>query len=479
MRYERFNFSDEFQDAILKCLILKPDKFGRVGEVLHPSFFHGTEAMEVCYAIKEYEEEFGKFPNFTTLANYMFNRKKKLNPKEAERMVDYIKQIGQADISDWEYIRSVSVKFARERAIYHALNEVAKNQIAPTKEMDPVVMMEKAMNVGSELEDDGIELGEDGADVIRETATKPTGIWPGFTYLDDVWRYGWQPGWLVTVLAPPKRYKTTFCLNIALNIVQTQPHHDVLYYACEIDQKLACMRTIYALTELTEEDLMSKGPEKMAAEFTRVWRSRVKSRLWFMHYPSKTANVNMIKRHAKRVIAQYGLTPKAIVIDYAETVRPNQQKKDTPDWRQSADVYTDARAMGEELNCVMIMPDRCNRDTVGKKVPNMKSFQGSFEKAGIVDVALGLCATGIEHSQNLLRVFVFLNRHGAQYQHFHGIIDPPRYTITLKGFGEEVDPDGEEQADEKTKVRRGGGKSTKLIDSDDEGVDALGERRKV
>ena len=45
-----------------------------------------------------------------------------------------------------------------------------------------------------------------------------------------------------------------------------------------------------------------------------------------------------------------------------------------------ADVYTEARAMGSELGCCVIMPDRCTRDTVSLPVPSMQSFQGAFEK---------------------------------------------------------------------------------------------------
>jgi len=61
----------------------------------------------------------------------------------------------------------------------------------------------------------------------------------------------------------------------------------------------------------------------------------------------------------------------------------------------------------------------------------MTAFQGAFEKAGIVDVALGLCATDEERLANTLRVFTILNRHGPQFQHIRGRVDPARYKIEL------------------------------------------------
>jgi hypothetical protein len=126
------------------------------------------------------------------------------------------------------------------------------------------------------------------------------------------------------------------------------------------------------------------------------------------------------------------LQPKAIIIDYAETVRPDSVDKKAPDWRQQADIYTQARAIGSELGCCIIMPDRCTRETVGKQVPSMKSFQGSFEKAGIVDAAIGLCSTDREYHQNRIRYFVFLNRHGEAYKHYDGSVDPSRMRMTVE-----------------------------------------------
>jgi hypothetical protein len=70
----------------------------------------------------------------------------------------------------------------------------------------------------------------------------------------------------------------------------------------------------------------------------------------------------------------------------------------------------------------------------------MQSFQGAFEKAGIVDIAIGLCATEAELKNNVIRLFVFLNRHGPALQHFQGAVDASAYRMEiLKEL--EYDPD--------------------------------------
>jgi hypothetical protein len=75
----------------------------------------------------------------------------------------------------------------------------------------------------------------------------------------------------------------------------------------------------------------------------------------------------------------------------------------------------------------------------------MKSFQGAFEKAGIVDAAIGLCSTDDEYLQHRLRYFVFLNRHGDAYKHFDGKVDPERMKLTVD---KEIDFKPDEDEDE-------------------------------
>lgn len=161
---------------------------------------------------------------------------------------------------------------------------------------------------------------------------------------------------------------------------------------------------------------------------------------------ARNKSENQNRNHAKQVIKTYDLKPRAVVIDYAETVRPDTVDKKAPDWRQQADIYTQARALGAELGCCVIMPDRCNRETVGRKVPNMKSFQGAFEKAGIVDIAIGLCATEDEYKHDRMRYFVFLNRHGEAFKHYDGTVDPARMQMTVGGEIE-YKPDDEEDGE--------------------------------
>lgn len=436
---QKYNFSQDFQDAILACLIKYPKDFYAFGEIIKPSYFTGSAAVEVAHRLIEYREKYGKYPNFTTLGNYTFTKLERSSSEAATETLEYVKKLATTDTSDKKAILDLSIRFAKERAIYAGVRKIHTAQMeGKMDKMDPVEIMQTAMAVGTNYDDLGLSLYHHSDRILDMVGNREYGVRTGFGLFDKLWKFGWAPGWLIVLLAPPKRFKTCTAINLALSIACFQDA-DVLYYACEISQELAAFRALTCLTGWTQDEFFeTKEKGKMVAK--EKMREKLFGTIWFKGYPSKSTTISEIKAHARQVISIYDLKPRAIVIDYAETVRPSAVDKTASDWRQQADIYTQARAMGAELGCCVIMPDRCNRETVGKKVPNMKSFQGAFEKAGIVDIAIGLCATDAEYKQDRLRYFVFLNRHGEAYKHYSGKVDPARMQITVD---EEIvyDPD--------------------------------------
>ena len=789
MRWETYNFTPDFQDAIFACLIRHPEEFFAFGEIVKPAYFSGPAASELMFRYIEYRKKYGEYPNFSTLGNFAFHKASVVNVDHAKETLDYVEKLSKIDTSQRKAIVDLSLRFAKERAVYDAIRKIHAAQTEGKMDgVDPVKIMQDAVAVGTNYNDLGISLYHDIPEFVRKSMSRREGVMPGYPAFEQLWPTGWGPGWLVVLLAPPKRYKcespdteilmydgttkkmkdmlpgdcvmgddstprqilscgrghgpmyrvtqangdsytvthdhilcvkrsndsvpvgrfsdryhlgqimeitaedyankptwfkrtwkgykvgvnfpaadvpvdayflglwlgdgskstpsisvgdsdpeirqflfeyvasvgltvneyrrkthctqlsltsglrrknsllnklralgvtdqkhvpfiykknsrevrlrllaglidsdgnytnnrglifvntdeqlckdtcwiarslgfksfvrrvktrctvnskhvystayrtyiqgpiskiptkvtrkrgvdsakaterttikvepigeqewcgieidgnrrylhgdftvthnTAFAINLALNIVKSQDA-DVLYYACEISQELAAMRALYNITGWKQEDFVDRTEKGIVVAELAV-KKALWGNLWFKSYPSKSVTISEIKSHAHQVIDLYDLNPKAIVIDYAETVRPDKVDKDMPDWRQQADIYTQARALGAEFGCCVIMPDRCNRETVGKRVPSMKSFQGSFEKAGIVDAAIGLCSTDEEYKHDRVRYFVFLNRHGESYKHYEGSVDPERMRMTV---GQEIDYTPEDEED--------------------------------
>lgn len=469
MAWEEYNFSNEFQNAILACMVRYPDEFWSFGDIMKAQYFNGADACEVAFALKDYVEEFGKYPNFSTLMNWVYQKFERSNADKASQLVDYVQALIDLDTSDWQGIRKLMIKFAKERSLFAALRKIHAAQMeGKGDEVDPVKEVEEALIVGEDVRKLGIDAVNNYEQVIRNTTNVSYGVATGYNLLDDIWKTGWGPGWLIVPLAPPKSYKTTFCINLALNMAGSKVGEDVIYYACEIDEELAAMRAYYNITGKSSDNLFEMGVEKFIQEAKKGIETRLTGNLWFKSFPSKTASIFEIEQHARYLCQQKGLKPKAIFIDYAETVRPSLVGKNVPDSRQQADIYIAARAMGKKLGAAIIMPDRCNKETVGRNVPSMTSFQGSFEKAGAVDAAVGICFTDEERLQNRVRYFIFLNRHGPQLIQFEGRVDPELMRMTIdKKIG--YTPDEETEPGQK----RSRGRISKQKASLEKTIDAM------
>lgn len=430
MAIEKFNFSSDFQDMLLAALCRNPEEFSGINTILEYKYFSGLNAATTAQLILEYYKEYQVFPSFTALGQLAIEKTKQLAGTEfTTDLMDYVHKLSELTIRDVSYLKQAIVRFATERALLIAASEVVATVREGKEPQGVIEKFQSAIAIGQQLQHFGYDIREDAAEIMDKLLDESWGTFTGFDLIDrTVWKHGMKPGWLIVPLAPPKRYKTAFCLNLALNVCGPEIGGDVVYYACEINEELAAMRTYLRLTQKTEDELHS-DPMAFAEELARGFEKFLVGRLFIKHFPAKTATISDIRAHLKALVATKGYVPKMIVIDYAETILPPDAKQ--PPARQQSDIYTGARHLADEFGCVVILPDRCNRETVDKPVPSMTSFQGAFEKAGIVDGGIGLCQTDDEYHQGVIRFFLFLNRHGEAGLHFRGKVDAARMTITV------------------------------------------------
>lgn len=448
---DKFVLTTEFQDLVLACLLRHPGDMLKYDRVLDPKYFSGVYATEIARVSLKYIEKYDRTPSWEVLGQLTEDAAHRLGEdrESAQRETqEYIRKLKELDTGDIDYVAQRTVEFARTRAVINAIKKSA-SALQDAEEHDHVKAFEDALAVGLDIDDLGVLLNEDAEWIVDQVTSHEFGIGTGFPLLDSVWRNGMGEGWLVVPLAPPKCFKTGFCINVANNVASQSIGEDVIYYTCEISQTLGAARSMTALSGIPSNQ-MYDNPER----FKRSVRTRIDEHLvgniLFKEFPAKTATMRDLESHYKIACKQYGLNPRLVVIDYADTMRPMDAGQS--EHKQQANIYTDARAFATRHKFTCLMPDRCTADTVGKAVPNLKSFQGAFEKGGIVDAALGLCQTEEERINGIMRYFYFVNRHGEQFKQFIGTVDPETMLMTVDDEVEYV-PD-EDQAATTTGRRR-------------------------
>lgn len=434
--YEQYNYPEDYQDAILACLVAHPEKFMPYAGIFNSAYFTGVQRIATARALFNYWRKHGRFPSWDILSQIVYDAiARTAEEKDKETISDFVKKLRTMDTGDANDVADHCIGWARRRALYLAIDHAAaKFQEGDIPQDGFIPMFEEALKVGQNLEDLGYIIGpgdnNDIAKVIQAYTTEGYALSSGFHLLDSCFpARGFEPGWLVSILAPPKRFKTTFCINMALNFAaQGRP---VFYYPCEITQELASVRTLSRLTDRSI-DFIRENPKGFTQLAQEQAREIMGADLLIKGYPSKGATIaGDIRAHAKTSQQQLQLNPSAIFIDFAETVRSTSDPKRTSEHRQQGEIYIEARALAAEMKCPVFLPDRCNRESAEMTVPTMTSFQGSFEKAGIVDVGIGLCASEQEAQMNTIRYFIFLNRHGEASQHFRGSVEPQTYRMTM------------------------------------------------
>jgi replicative DNA helicase len=430
MALEQYNFSSDFQDMLLAAMVRYPDKFVGLQSCLSFSYFTGLNTITTAKLILDYAKKYNVFPSFTVLGQLAYdNSKKSLSEDFNHDLVQYVQMLSEMDVRDVDYLQSQVINFARERAILIEITQTAKNIQEGKDHSDLIDRFQKALTIGVDLTSLGMDAKED-ADTALDMILNPKyGVPTGYDMLDTHFlKRGMGKGWLVVPLAPPKGYKTTVCLNLAMNIAGPMINEHIVYYTCEINEELALKRIYLAMTQQTEDQAM-EDPTSFREKVHRELEIGMLGKFIVKFFPAKTATMSDIRAHLRALCLAKGFTPRVVVIDYAETVLPEDTK--ASEARQQSSIYTGARALADEFDCTVIMPDRCNRETVERAVPSMTSFQGAFEKGGIVDAAFGICATPDEYRRNIIRLFVFLYRHGPAGLHFKGRIDPEKYTLTI------------------------------------------------
>lgn len=453
---ETFNFDLNFEDLVLATYIANPDKFLCRGDILKSAYFSSVVSSLLMECVVDYQIKYARVPSWEAIYQLTLDKCTAAgqDPKAAH---EYFKKLRALEANDTDYVLDRVIAFCKHRALINAVKKVARQIREGEQVGDEIIpMFEEATQIGENLQDLGFLFHNAVDEVIDKVQSPDFGVRTGFPQLDSIWKTGWAPGWCIALLAPPKRYKTTVALNIALNVVGPTVGEDVIYYACEISGEQAVLKGFYNITG-QGEDIMFDTPEAFKTSVREAISQKVVGNLVIKHFPIGTATVGgTIRNHTRMLMKQLGIKPKLIVIDYADTVMAATKTADDKAYITQANVYKEAIAVGKEVGAAVLIPDRLTAEAAEQKVPVKRVFQGAFAKGGIVDGALVLCQTPTEYQKNIFRTFVFVNRHGPAFQYFQGSIDP---ALSKIDFGDPIpyNPEDEEKDDKPTKGKHRNG----------------------
>jgi hypothetical protein len=124
MLFERYNFSGDFQDLLLACIMKHPKLFLHNAGTLNSCYFSGVERTATARALFAYWRKNGRFPSEEALGQLVYDSIiRSSEAKEEDNVMAYVHKLRGMDTSDAPYVCERVVQFARERAIFLAVQK--------------------------------------------------------------------------------------------------------------------------------------------------------------------------------------------------------------------------------------------------------------------------------------------------------------------------------------------------------------------
>lgn len=214
----------------------------------------------------------------------------------------------------------------------------------------------------------------------------------GLPRLDRALGGGVLPGELAAFIAPTGRGKTMWLCHLAAKAFMLGAR--VLYYTLEIDQDEIALRTMSAVSGVAINDMKlwavyghdasmqsSDGretpEERLEAMFTRIRRIGGRNRDIDV-IDLSSATVALIHADIQRRKRE-GQDPNLIIIDYADRLTPrvNRDKQE----HMELEIFRDLVGLAKEEQVAVWTAIQGNRQSLGKKVLDLKQIAGAYAKA--------------------------------------------------------------------------------------------------
>lgn len=148
--YESYNLPDDYQDALLACIVAHPAKFMPKAGIFNAAYFTGVQRIATARALFNYWRKNSRFPGWDTLSQVVYDAIARTSEeKDKDTINDYVKKLREQDTGDVDEIADHVVGWAKRRALYIAIDTAAtKFQAGDIPPDGFVPMFEEALKVG-------------------------------------------------------------------------------------------------------------------------------------------------------------------------------------------------------------------------------------------------------------------------------------------------------------------------------------------
>ena len=351
------------------------------------------------WVVKECKKYYDEYRKCITLDVFKVKTQEVENDVLKLSIIENLKEV-------FRHIESPDLDFIEDKALDFFKNQTLKSAIVQSVEIMESKgdfeqikrLVDDALNAGTER-NIGHEYIQHIEDRYSETARST--VETGWEVIDDLTQGGLGGGELGVIVAPAGVGKTWVLAAIGANAMKRGKH--IVHYSLELNESYVGLRYDSIFTGIANQNL------KYHKEDVQSEMDKLKGDLVIKYYPTKSASVNTLSAHLKR-ITTLGTEVDMVVVDYADILKDTGGSREVR--HALGNIYEDLRGLAGEFQIPIWTASQANRSALDEDVIEAQKVSESYQKVMTADFVMSLSRKVEDKIGNTGRFHVIKNRFG-------------------------------------------------------------------
>ena len=442
----------EAETSLLGCLLINGKLFSTVeGTGLLPDDFYEERNSLVFRAIIEINNE-GKTPDVITVSDKLSSIQEKTGVPDVEYLYDLANKAPVVSEKILKEYCDIIVDKSLYRAMIKVCADSSENAYRQSMSFDEVVDQttshlidlsnRRQLSTVFSLRE---VVGDEMAKLKERVDSNQTisGISSGYPHLDNLCS-GFKPGDMIVLAGRPGMGKTSFALNMAIEMAKNGSN--IMVFSLEMPRSQLGTRVMSIECSINAKHLLTGKFDE--GETDRLWRNYDSlSRLPIYIDDTSKLTVSDLRSRAKKLDTDLKKSGKGkrldcIMIDYLQLMSSTVYREDRV--RQVEDISRNVKLFAKDMGIPIVALAQLNRKLEDRstKVPMLSDLKDSGAIEQDADMVMFIHRDDVykqeSEKKNVANIYVQKNRHGQQ-----GVVKlrfVPQYTkfLTMDNYSDDI-----------------------------------------
>ena len=390
------DFGYTFQIKSIASLMKNQTFLEQIHDILDEKHFDSDGLKWIVKECKKYYDEYRKC---ITLDVFKVKTQEVENDVLKVAIIENLKEV-------FRHLESPDLDFIEDKALDFFKNQTLKSAIVQSVEIMEAKgdfeqikrLVDDALNAGTER-----NIGHEYIQHIEErySETARETVETGWEVIDDLTQGGLGGGELGVIVAPAGVGKTWVLAAIGANAMKVGK--TVVHYSLELNESYVGLRYDSIFTGIANQNLKYHKDEVISE------MEKLKGDLVIKYFPTKTASVNTLSAHLKR-ITTLGTEVDMVVVDYGDILKDVGNSREVR--HALGNIYEDFRGLAGEFQIPIWTASQANRSALDEDVIEAQKVSESYQKVMTADFVMSLSRKVEDKIGNTGRFHVIKNRFG-------------------------------------------------------------------